>query len=73
MILPQDRYGNPSVWLERQQEREQHQKQKAGRSLCDGCQYQASVLGVEYCLENHSKAGRANMVRCKNFKGVANV
>ena len=73
MTLPQDQYGDPSKWLERQQEREQHQKIKSGRQLCDGCVHKANVWGVEYCIEDHTKAGKANMVRCNYFKGAANV
>lgn len=73
MTLPQDQYGDPARWLERKQNREEHQKARSGRLSCDGCQYKAKVWGVEYCTKDHTKAGRANMVRCINFKEVANV
>lgn len=73
MTLPQDQYGDPFKWLERKQEREAKEKIKSGRQLCDGCIHKAKVWGVEYCVKDHAKAGRANMVRCNNFKGVTNV
>lgn len=73
MTLPQDQYGDPSRWLERKQDREQYQKEKSGRMKCDGCVHKAKVWGVEYCTEEHTKAGRANMVRCTYFKEAVNV
>lgn len=73
MTLRQDQYGDPMKIVERNQEREQRQKVQSGRQHCDGCIHKAKVWGVEYCLEDHSKAGRANMVRCTYFKEVANV
>ena len=66
-------WGNPERVLEIKQERELKEKAKSGRLSCDGCQFKARTWGVEYCIKDHAKAGRANMVRCKHFKGVTNV
>jgi len=73
MTLESYQYGDPAKWLERKQEREQYQTQRSGRQHCDGCQFKAKVWGVEYCVEDHTKAGKANMVRCNYFKEATNV
>ena len=73
MTLPKGQYSDPAIWLEKQQEKELRQKEKSGRGSCDGCKHKAKVWVVEYCIEDHSKAGKANMVRCTYFKEVANV
>ena len=65
--------GDPALVAQRRQEQEAKKVTQAGKLSCDGCQYRAKVWGIEYCINEHSKAGKANMVRCNNFKEVANV
>lgn len=73
MTLRSFEFKNPMYVLEHKQEQEANEQKRSGREHCDGCQSKAKVWGVEYCVDDHAKAGRANMVRCKHYKGAINV
>jgi hypothetical protein len=73
MTLPKGQYQDPAIGYELKQEKEAKQKEKNGNQGCNGCASKAKVWGVEYCIQDLSKSGKDNMVRCKYFKEVSNV
>jgi len=63
-------FRDPAYVAERHEEQEAKEKKRIEMTSCHGCVNLARVFGVQYCLENHSKSGAANLRKCQYFKRI---